>query len=299
MSNGYNHSFKKLIFLPSNGLEYEPYAFFYNVTMELTLLSLDKNSSNTTFENIVQIIDKYVQLPTKITEMFNIDLYFIWATLLSLEINNEDKHTVGDVCSKCGEFNTVSVNFSDHKTNIINPYKNTLKELSVKIDEYNITFDLRKVKDNIDFIYLRLYDKEKTNINNIIYYLASQITNINNSNDKKDIFEILSWLSYKNLILLLEMVIKYNYIFGIENDVMYRCVKCRGSNYVSVFDDFRLSILNPSGRNDNKLIGFYKDNIEFSQLNIMNISEYMNIPYRDNEFFNQGLQGAKLMPRGF
>jgi len=301
MSNGFNHNFKKLIFLPSNGLEYLPYASIKNVTMSLTLLTLDKNASNTDFENIIQIIERYVELPTSIFDMFVIDIYFIWASLLSLEINDSDKYVFGGICKHCGEVNSISMNFSQHKTNVIDRYK-PFKQLKVKINKDTIVVNLRKTKDNIDYTYLKLYSKEKDNITNIIHYIISQIDYIetwDRLTDKQLIFEYLQFLSYKDLVLLLELVSSYNHIYGIENELMYRCINCRKSNYTTVFDDFRFCVINPSGVNTNKIIGFYKDNIEFSQLSIMSIEDYMNIPYRDGEFFNQGLQGAKLLPRGF
>lgn len=298
----FNHGFKKILFLPSGGLSYPPYAFIENVTNEITLLLYDKNSSNTEFEYMFQVINKYVKLPVDILELYLFDFYYIWSALLTLEFNDDDKHVIAKMCS-CKEVNKISLFFSEHETRIYNKYTMPkIQKLYVK-DNIIIEFELRRVKHNIDLQYYTLYNTIKSSMIGLIHYVSSQIISIGDGKEKfstdiKDIFGYISSLTVNELMELYNYIIDFNETFGIENNLVYQCYRCHKKNTAKIYEDMQLCVFYAHEFNVSKKIEFLKGTIDFLQLNILSIDDIINIPLKDSEVFNRAINEVKIHPRG-
>ena len=206
--SGFSHDFDKYIYLPS-GL----YGWLKPITSEIIFLYYDYDSSNTYFEYILQVIKKYFKASIDVLDMYLYDLYYLWSVIISIYINKSDEYFLSDECI-CKTKNKVIVNFSNLQTNIYDKYK-TIKQnyIIYTNDNYKIKFDIRKVKNNLDYIYLAITDK--TSYRRQLYYIITQTKEIlleDKLLKENEYFDFYNSLYLKDILNIFKFVMKYNNI---------------------------------------------------------------------------------------
>lgn len=300
--SGFNHQYKKYVFLPSGGYSYPPDAFLSNITLEASLLNYDVHAYYSQFEYMFSIIKRHVSIDINILDLYLIDFYYLWSVIHSIELEQNDEYKINTTCSKCEKVNKVIMEFSKMKFNIINKYENNFNPLIIKINNYTITFKLRKVKDNLNYSYFYLYFKNKTPITNVLLYIITQTEEIIDSNgnkvNEKDYYEFYNMITdVFGIYKIYEIIAEYNNRYGFENKIYYRCMHCHTKNNLLVFDDIRLCTFSINGGNENRKVDMYTNNINYLQLNLMNIDQLYNIPLKDMESYNKAMSQIKLMPK--
>jgi len=252
-------SFEKVIYLPSGGFEYSPLVSFDRITFDYLQYINDPTNYDNEFESIVAVIKKYCKLPTDPNEIYLQDLYYIWMNILASDILF-DSDDVRDydlrlystcINRKCNHTNKVNVLFEELNLKQINIYKNkisTLFDIEYETREGIIKLKCRrrKVKDNLEYGYLRLTEEDNINYS-VILYICSQIISLEFNGkviDKKDYFDFFLYGSIDTITHIYHTLNEYEEDFGMQNIVKFRCAKCKKINSTQIFNNIGISSIN-------------------------------------------------------
>lgn len=305
--SGFNHEFKRYIYLPSGGAEYPPDFWLGNLTIEYVQLIQDSNAINTSFENIIQVLRRYSSSEVSINDMFVSDVYFVWANILMSDIEKKSYvcHSFQCVNPECKRKNNVRIDFSKLRTRIFNPYKEVMLRFLVDIiffdgKKYTIEYDMRRVKNNLHFIYQNLGHKS-TIVQRIVNYLVGQTKSIVSEDGevipKNNFYWFYIFVDFYKLFDIFDKVCKYNFSYGIENDISYVCKYCKQRNNINTFNDFTMCEFSIGGINESERIENYKRKLEFMQLHLLDIDQLMQIPLKEFDTYNNALNQIKILPR--
>lgn len=265
--------YSKYIFLPSGGAYYSPNSFIKIIKNDLSLLMVNSNLYNTEFEYIYQIIKNHVDIDIKnFNNLLLIDFYYLWFVIKSNFIKRRTNEVFKGSCSKCLKEQSIGLNFEKL---IIR--QNTKKEEInyLKID--GVEFRLRTVADNLSFPYITMNLKNITE--KIIYYIWQQSI----SQKKLDYF--LS-LPLKDILKIYSNLSEYNKVFGIYDNLKFKCNECGAENTFNIFNDFAYCQFNLAGMvGETDKIEYYKNLLKILQTKIINTDDYYTIPYRDTSAF--------------
>lgn len=281
----FSNNFEKYVFLPSNGIEYSSDVWLKPITNEIRELSIN-NYNNTEFEYLVQLIKLASKLPTDIENLFLFDFYYLYYTIKIIFIKQDTREVIDIGCSKCNERQKV---FMDYGNLLIkqNNFKHKIEDLNIKSNDYNFIFEMRKVRHNLNFPYLCL--NLQNIFHKIIIFVWQQIKQISTKNgiiQAQYHYELLCNLHLKDILQIYLELIEYNKIYGIYDTLKFKCKKCDQDNTFALFNDINLSTINISGKaNSMDKVQYYKNILSLLQLKIVNLNDFMSLPYADVEHF--------------
>lgn len=297
------NEYSKNLYLPSGGLEYPPFVWLDKLKNDIKLLENDSNAYSSQFEYIMLLVKYHTKLPVDIYELLLQDFYFIWTHILLSDIFIDGDFFETIVCQEpgCRTKNKISIDFAGLDFKQYNKWNKITKKneiISITIDnqEFIITFRHRKVKDNLDFSYLKLFYDNKNNVLfDLILYILPQVIKI--EKDDKTKIEQLDYLSFFQYLRKLDIMEIYSILInfaetiGSENNVEFTCrnEKCKIKNNFLIFNDFTLSVIMPRVSNFEKAKDVYKGIFSLARYPIFNLIDVFNIPLRHEEHISKAL----------
>ena len=287
------NDFLKILYLPSGGYNYSPLIRLRRLNIEYTIFQHDVNMVDTLFEFILSTILRYTEKTDNIEEYYLQDFYYIWTQILTLDLMTDKNLKIFGQCVNCQHLNKIEIEFgqlSFTQNSKFTPYINN--DRIYKIDEETfISFKHRKVKDNIEYTQLQLnYSEQDAILKNLIYYFLPQINSITYKSSKlkpEEYIEYLTSLTRKEILNIYNFLLEYYEEFGIENKVLYKCMKCEHENETIVYDSLILSEISPRIMDKRALEKIFKNIFELARLPIFSIDDILKMPlFYDNVIMN-------------
>lgn len=302
------NNFKKLIFLPSGGLDYSPYIWLYPITNAILLLDADPNISDSTLDFELAIIGRYVDFGDQ--NLLNIlmsDIHFLWFYISVLEFHKDAQLLLENhKCFECKEnINIIKIDLTKINISYFNPLEDSISlNYEITVEDLILTFRRRRVKDNLHFAHLVYSAPKKENDledlkYKLILFIATQLDNINFKNEDipiKKWFEVFNILSYDQIAEVFNIIVKKEKDIGLDNEVFFNCEKCGKENKINIFDDFNLSQISlyDHKRINQKQEEIFNNLISMARLPIFNMSEYLDMPLRFANSLGNALQNTKF-----
>lgn len=296
------YNFEKILYLPSGGLLYPPFAYLLPVTQELSFLETDPFAKSSTFEYYLTIIKKHIKLNIDILNLNLQDFYYILIYILTVDILQSTEYRTGDICIYCQKMNKIFFDFSKLNYIVYNKYDSLVtKDIVIKKDDVEITFERRKVAHNIEYGNLILQLENYDVYLYIIHYFLTQIKELKFNNEiinQNDYFIFfknnrLSFISY-----IFNTLIEKEQDFGMENKVVYNCLHCKQENKTIIFNNFYLSMMSAdTGKNILfKQEEMLKYALNLSALPMMEFDKTFLMPLRFSKAFSNVMQNMKVTP---
>ena len=293
---------QRFLYLPSGGLAYDPIIRFSPLTNEYVLFSSMPAHSNSFFEQVVQMIERYATLPVPTTQLLLSDFYFLYAQFYTIDLSGlDDKYFVRNQCH-CGHENKILIAFSDVKTNQFSKFSNSLTtEKTILVTDMNvkITFRRRIVQDNIDFGYLNLYSDGEVFT---IYknYIASQIKTVLYNEqivEPKEYMALLNEMNNAQISEIYTALLNFDNEIGIDNNIQYKCGKCGSVNTTQIFNNMQWATIRPFEDSTEDVKKIYRNYLSIARLPCFgSLSEVLNLPLICQDNISEIIQKMKFTP---
>jgi hypothetical protein len=299
--------FKKVLYLPSGGLSYPPHVWVKPVTNDLQLFQTDPNNGDSVLEYQTAIIDRYIELPTNVLNLYMQDFNYLWMYILMTEfLTQTGVYYITARCHECQINNTIFVDISKLNIQIYNQFVKPL-ETHYKINHENIEFifERRRVGHSITYGNLMLNfeppipsliedDYEVDFVTRLGLYLSTQIKSIKMDGKeipKHEYFNAFNYMLYNDVFSMFMKVSKIEEDFGIENKIQFKCKKCGEMKETYLFNDIASSTMHES---IDKNIYEKQENVfsflfSISRLPVMTYSEVLTTPMRYAERMSKAL----------
>ncbi len=282
-------SFKKLLYLPSGGLSYPPFAWVSPLTQDLLLYQSDNNLFDSMFDYYYSIVSRHSEFKFESLDLYTQDLYYIWLFFLTTDLLRFGGYYVKSICKHCTEINQIRIDIGELDINIFNKFSTPLqKQFTIHIDDYNFIFGYRRAQHNIEFSNLILnMENSDEDITIFSLFLSTQLDDVVNTKTNEhvrpcDYFWLLQSLRFHDLLNLFEKVINMENDFGINQNIYFDCKKCQKQNTLRLFDNLLLSfMISPNGKG---VMGeqeqFFNNAFNMTRAPMMNYEEFLKIPLR-------------------
>ncbi len=282
-------SFKKLLYLPSGGLSYPPFAWVTPLTQDLLLYQSDSNLFDSMFDYYHSIVARHTELPCPSLELYTQDLYYIWLFFLTTDLLRYGGYYIKTICKHCAELSKIRIDIGELDINIINKFSTSMpKQFTIYKDGYNFIFGYRKAYHNIEFSNLILnMENSDEDIAMLSLFLSTQMDDIVNTKTKEHIRQcdyvwLLQSLRFHDLLNLFDFVINKENDFSINQNIYFECQKCKKQNIMRLFDNLLLSfMITPDGKG---VMGeqeqFFNNAFNMTRAPMMNYEEFLKIPLR-------------------
>lgn len=239
--------FEKLIYLPSNGLEYDPIVYSKPLGLDFNLSLNDSRLSTSALEWILSVLKSNIGRP--IHDMYIHDMFYLWVYVFA-ENTKSSRYLFKDFCKKCKTVNDVYLHLSELKIKQLNPITDTINlKFDLSEDNY-ILYRRRKARDAVYFGIKEIELRESDENDELIYhYFCPQIVDIISKNES---VPKSSWMDFIKQTMNTKQV--HNFFntvrtpdFGLENELVFTCKEesCKHENHTNAaFDDITFSIIN-------------------------------------------------------
>jgi len=284
-------SFRKLLYLPSGGLSYPPFAWLYPITNEVGLYQADPQAYDSMFDYYLGIMERYCEIQVPTMELYTQDVYYIWLYFLLTDLLKHGNYYLKTRCRYCNQEVSIMVDLGNLDITIrnrftadSNKFQASMKHLT---EDYIFEYGYRRVKHNVEFGNLQLNSEMADNdIYMASLYIASQLDNVTvlrgGKVDTSDYMGLLMNLRFHELLDLFDEMIACEDHFGINNKMFYQCKQCEKVQTIRLFDNITNSTIaqeetkNILTRQENMFEGIFN----LVRLPMMDYGDYLTIPVR-------------------
>lgn len=280
-----SYGFNKLVILPSNGIEYPPYAYIKPITYEYFLFASDvEELSLTQSESIFNVLFKYVISPVPLYDLYTEDFYFLYINFLMQIL--EDKYYLSSKCEKCKTINKLSINIGDISTTYYDGF-DISKEICLHNDTTKIRYRRRKVSDNLKYGIKNLETNNGIEITNLIDYISHQIISIIYKGHEIEQSEIKNFLQFNLQSRDISEIFTNSFIkkdFGMNHNIEYKCKSCSTINQTYFFNDFGSCMVQIERDQElSEKITIFKALLQLSRTPAITINELLKMPYTSHK----------------
>ncbi len=289
-------NYEKIVYLPSNGIEYDPIVYTKPLGLEFNLVLNDEKFSSSSLDFILSVIKKTIGKEPH--DFYIHDIFYLWIYIYTDNMNT-NKYSFNDLCRFCNKENSIELNLSELKINYLNPISDKLNLVHNLNENSYIKFRRRKAKDCLFFGIKELESRQNDKNELVLNYIYPQLTEI--ISEKKTI-EKENWLDFINNQMNTKQIndlfssLRKN-SFGLENEVIFKCKHCQKENLTNnAFDDISYSVINFSKTNMKKFEDSLRELLYISRLPIMTFEEALNLPLSYNEYLANIIKEMDFSP---
>lgn len=296
--------FDKIIFLPSGGLFYPPFAWAQPITNDFLLFQSDTGLYDSIFDYQLSIIRRYVRTSVDVMSLNVQDFFYIWTYLYIADLDAKNGIFIETKCGEAGCKRDVRVfmDISKLSINILNVFSETVPNtLLCKTNSgETIVFRRRKVEDNIIFSNLLLNsENSEEDWYTIVLFLATQIEKITHV-PKSEYVGYLSYkCSYREIVDLYLQVLDFEKQFGIDNRIYFQCPHCKATQKTFLYDNLMNSMIFTK---DVKGMAKTQENViddalYMARFRLLNYNEYMeSVPLKMSPLMKSLISQMQFVP---